>query len=114
MSSVVQDALAALVHPARREILRLVVGEELPVSELAARAGIAQPATSQHLRTLREAGLVTVRVDGPRRFYRVDFEGLERLRSELAAFWVPNLDALRRAAEAEHLATTDEVRASAR
>ena len=91
--------LAALSHPGRRAILRLVLTEEMPVGELAARTGIPQPATSQHLRTLRDAGLVIVRIDGPRRLYRVDFEGLGRLRSELEAFWFPSLDALRDAAE---------------
>ena len=101
MSSVPQDALAALSHPARRELLRLVVAEELPVGELAERTGMPQPATSQHLRALRDAGLVTVRIDGPRRFYRVDVAGITALKAELEAFWTPSLDALREAAEAE-------------
>src|SRR5688572_2897268 len=93
MSTMPPDAIAALSHPARREILRLVVSEELPVGELAQRTGIPQPATSQHLRTLRDAGLVSVRVDGPRRLYRVDVAGIQALRAELDAFWTPNLDA---------------------
>jgi DNA-binding transcriptional ArsR family regulator len=101
MSSVPQDALATLSHPARRELLRLVLAEELPVGELAERTGMPQPATSQHLRALRDAGLVTVRVDGPRRFYRVDIVGIAALRAELEAFWAPSLDALRKAAETD-------------
>ena len=110
MSTVPPDAVAALAHPVRREILRLVVDEELPVGEIATRTGLPQPVTSQHLRTLRDAGLVHVRVDGPRRFYRVDFDGIERLRAELEAFWTPNLDALRRAAEAAEAAESGERR----
>lgn len=82
-------------------MLRLVVDDERPVGELAEEAGLSQPAASQHLKVLREAGLVQVRIDGPRRLYRVDAEGLGRLQRELDGFWSPALDALKRAAEAE-------------
>ena len=54
----------------------------------------------EHLKVLRDAGLVRGRVDGQRRLYRVDSEGLERLRGELDAFWQPALAALKDAAEA--------------
>lgn len=81
-------------------MLRLVLDRELTVSELAERVGVSQPAASQHLKILRDAGLVRGRVDGRRRLYRVDGEGLERLRSELDAFWGPALAALKEAAEA--------------
>jgi DNA-binding transcriptional ArsR family regulator len=80
-------------------MLRLVLDHELPVSELVVRTGMKQPAVSQHLKILRETGLMKVRIDGPRRLYRVDFEGLERLRTELGEFWSASLDALRAAAE---------------
>jgi DNA-binding transcriptional ArsR family regulator len=80
-------------------MLRLVLDRELPVSELAAQVGVSQPAASQHLRVLRDAGLVRGRVDGRRRLYRVDPEGLERLRRELDAYWGPALAALKHAAE---------------
>jgi DNA-binding transcriptional ArsR family regulator len=96
----VQQAIEAISHPARRDMLRLVIDRELPVSELAERIGVSQPAASQHLRVLREAGLVRGRVDGRRRLYRVDAEGLERLRRELDDFWGPALGALKEAAEA--------------
>jgi DNA-binding transcriptional ArsR family regulator len=96
----VQAALEAISHPGRREILRLVLDGELTVNDLAERVGISQPAASQHLRVLREAGLVRGRVDGRRRLYRVDAEGLERLRSELDRYWAPALTALKHAAEA--------------
>jgi len=95
------DALEAIAHPGRRAMLRLVLDRELPVGELAARTGMKQPAVSQHLKVLRQAGLMSVRVDGSRRLYRVDFEGLERLRAELGDFWSVNLAALRAAAEVD-------------
>lgn len=94
-----QDALAAIAHQGRRKMLGLVLEHELTVGEIARRTGMSQPATSQQLKVLRDAGLVEVRVDGPRRLYRVDFEAIQRLRSELDAFWGGHLDALRRAAE---------------
>jgi DNA-binding transcriptional ArsR family regulator len=94
-----QAAIDAISHPGRRAILRLVLDRERPVSELAERVGVSQPAASQHLKVLRDAGLVQGRVDGRRRLYRVDTEGLERLRRELDAYWGPALDALKDAAE---------------
>jgi uncharacterized protein YndB with AHSA1/START domain len=60
---------------------------------------VSQPAASQHLKVLRDAGLVRGRVEGRRRLYRVDGEGLERLRRELDAYWGPALAALKDAAE---------------
>ncbi len=93
------DLIEAIAHPGRRAMLRLVIDNECPAGELADHIGMSQPATSQHLKILRDAGLVTVRVDGPRRLYRVDPSGLERLRSELDDFWQPSLQALKDAAE---------------
>ena len=95
-----QEAIDAIAHPGRRAILRLVLDRELPVGELAEQVGLSQPAASQHLKVLRDAGLVRGRVDGRRRLYRVDVEGLERLRQELDAYWGPALAALKDAAEA--------------
>jgi DNA-binding transcriptional ArsR family regulator len=96
-----QEAVDAIAHPGRRAMLRLVLDRELPVSEIAERVGLSQPAASQHLKVLRDAGLVRGRVDGRRRLYRVDLEGLERLRRQLDAYWGPALAALKEAAEAE-------------
>jgi DNA-binding transcriptional ArsR family regulator len=93
-----QEAIEAFAHPRRRAMLRLVLDQELAVGELAERTGLSQPAASQHLKVLRDAGLVRGRVDGRRRLYRVDFEGLERLRRELDAYWGPALEALKDAA----------------
>ena len=95
-----QEAIDAIAHPGRRALLRLVLDQELPVSELAQRTGLSQPAASQHLQVLRTAGLARGRVDGRRRLYRVDLEGLERLRRELDTYWGPALRALKDAAEA--------------
>ena len=95
-----QEAIDAIAHPGRRAILRLVLERELPVGELAEQVGLSQPAASQHLKVLRDAGLVRGRVDGRRRLYQVDAEGLERLRQELDAYWGPALAALKDAAEA--------------
>jgi DNA-binding transcriptional ArsR family regulator len=95
-----QAAIEAISHPGRRAMLRLVLDRELPVGELAERVGLSQPAASQHLKVLRDAGLVRGRVDGRRRLYRVDAQGLERLRAELDAYWGPALAALKDAAEA--------------
>jgi DNA-binding transcriptional ArsR family regulator len=97
----VADILEAIAHPGRRAMLRAVTYRELAAGELAELAGLKQPAASQHLRVLRDAGLVDVRVDGPRRLYRANAEGLARLRAELDGFWRPNLRTLKRAAERE-------------
>ncbi len=96
MASSVQDALEALAHPGRRRLLQFLMDQERQAGELAVLAGMSQPGTSQHLRVLREAGLVTVRHDGPRRIYRVDFKGLQALRSELNDFWGKHLTELQR------------------
>jgi DNA-binding transcriptional ArsR family regulator len=69
------EALRALAHPARRAMLRLVWDAERPASELAEAAGLSRPAASQHLKQLRDAGLVSVRVDANRRLYRRTWSG---------------------------------------
>jgi DNA-binding transcriptional ArsR family regulator len=96
-----QAAIEALSHPTRRAILRLVLDRELPVGELAQQTRVSQPAASQHLKVLRDAGLVRGRVDGRRRLYQVDLQGLQRLQAELDSLWKPALLALKEAAEAE-------------
>ncbi len=80
-------------------MLRLVVSQECSVGDLVEATGLSQPAASQHLKVLRDAGLVRVRADGPRRLYRVDPDGLGALRAELDAFWAPALESLRTASE---------------
>ena len=95
-----QAAIEALSHPTRRAMLRLVLDRELPVGALAQQTGVSQPAASQHLKVLRDAGLVRGRVDGRRRLYQVDLQGLQRLRAELDTLWEPALLALKQATEA--------------
>jgi DNA-binding transcriptional ArsR family regulator len=96
------DPVQAIANPARREILRLVWDRELPASEIAARVKLTAPATSQHLRVLRDAHLVAVRVDANRRLYRIRPDGLEELRSILDSFWTGRLASLKQAAEELH------------
>jgi DNA-binding transcriptional ArsR family regulator len=98
----VQAALEAIVEPRRREILRLVRDRELAAGQIAAHFDVTRQAISQHLGTLRDAGLVTERREGTRRIYRARPEGLSQVRAFLDEFWGPRLKALKREAEAEH------------
>src|SRR6478735_10919982 len=70
------DVFNAVAEPQRREILVLLRGGELPVTELAQELGITQPGASKHLRVLREVGLVRDRQAGKQRLYRLDARGL--------------------------------------
>lgn len=97
-----QAAIDALAEPRRREILKLVRSSELPAGAIAEQFGdVTRPAISQHLRTLREAGLVEERRDGTRRLYRARPQGLADLRRFLDEFWDERLDVLREEAERE-------------
>jgi DNA-binding transcriptional ArsR family regulator len=91
----VDAALRALAHPGRRQMLALVWDAERTSSELASRCGFSKPAASQHLKVLREAELVDVRVDGTRRLYRARAEQLAAVRSLLDAFWGDRLGRLK-------------------
>lgn len=95
------EGFRALAHVDRRSLLRLIGSHECPVGELAESAGLAQPTTSQHLKVLRDAGLVTVRVDGNRRLYSLDFARVSALRAVLDGFWNDRLAALKATAEAD-------------
>ena len=93
------DAFAALAEPRRREILRLVSGAELSVGDIARRFDVTRPAISQHLRVMKEAGLVTERRDGTKRLYRAKPETIAELRAYLEEFWDDSLRSLKAAAE---------------
>ena len=94
--------LHALAEPRRRAILGLVRDSERPSGEIAAHfPDVSGPAISQHLRVLREAGLVRERRQGTRRLYRARPEGLAELRAWLRDFWDERLLRLRDAAEDE-------------
>lgn len=92
-------AFKALGHRDRRALLRSIAGGERPVGELAAATELDQPVASQHLKVLRDAGLVAVRVDGNRRLYSIDFARFGEIRRFLDEFWSTKLDALKAAAE---------------
>jgi DNA-binding transcriptional ArsR family regulator len=69
------------------------------VGQLARELPVSRPAVSQHLRVLKEAGLVSDQRDGSRRLYEVDLDGVETMRTYLDSFWSDALAAFRRAAE---------------
>jgi len=81
------DAMQAFADPSRRAILDCLIRGERAVSEVVSTLGLSQPAVSQHLRVLLDAGLVTVRRDGRRRLYRPSSDGLEALRDEVERYW---------------------------
>jgi DNA-binding transcriptional ArsR family regulator len=94
-----EDAIRALAHPGRRAMLHLVWDEERPATELADAAGLSRSAASQHLKLLRDTGLITVRVDATRRLYRADLARVAEVASFLDDFWATPLERLRAAAE---------------
>src|SRR3954464_7016345 len=96
-----EAALKAIAAPRRRQILRLVRGDELSAGEIASHFEVTRPAVSQHLNVLKEAGLVSERRNGTRRLYRARPEGLAELKDFLTDFWDVRLDALKRQAEKE-------------
>ncbi len=94
------QAFAALADPTRRRIVELLTEREYAAGELANRFALSQPAVSQHLRSLRDAGLVRVRRDAQRRIYALEPRGLAEIDAWLARyrrFWATHLDALERA-----------------
>lgn len=96
------EAVRAIGERRRREILRLLIARELPAGTIAQRfRDVSRPAVSQHLRVLKEAGLITERRDGTRRLYRADPVRIARLRAYLDTFWGERLEALRLGAEEE-------------
>jgi DNA-binding transcriptional ArsR family regulator len=96
-----QTAIQALAEPRRREILQLIRDRELSAGEIASGFDVSRPAISQHLGVLKEAGLVSERREGTKRFYRARPEGLSELREFLEGFWAFSLKQLKREAESE-------------
>jgi DNA-binding transcriptional ArsR family regulator len=84
---------SALADPTRREVFDRLRSGPRPVSALAAGLPVSRPAVSQHLKILKEAGLVTDQPDGARRLYRIDRDGLASMRAWLDRFWDTALDA---------------------
>ena len=91
------ETFEVLAEPNRRRILDLLLDAERPVGDLVAATALSQPSVSKHLRVLREAGLVEVRVDAQRRLYRVRPEPLRAVDEWLLPYrrlWSARLDAL--------------------
>ena len=94
------DAFLALADPTRRQIIESLASGESAFGDLADQFDMSRPAVSQHLKVLREAGLVHVRKDAQRRIYRLNAEGLDELGEWLDSvkrFWGARLDDLERA-----------------
>ncbi|HWG35487.1 MAG TPA: metalloregulator ArsR/SmtB family transcription factor [Gemmatimonadaceae bacterium] len=81
------NAWAALGDPMRRAIVERIAKRPLPVGEIASKLPISRPAVSQHLKVLKDAGLVLERPIGTRRLYSLNPTGFEALRADLDRFW---------------------------
>ncbi len=92
--------LDALGDPTRRAVLRLLRGGPLPVAEIAREFTISRPAISQHLRVLKDAGLVTDEAVATRRLYQLNPEAFASLRAYFDDFWEGALGEFKRRAEA--------------
>jgi DNA-binding transcriptional ArsR family regulator len=92
-------ALQALADPTRRRVFERLRGGPQAVGRLAAGLPVSRPAVSQHLKVLKEAGLVSEEQEGTRRIYRIDPHGLAQLRAWLDQFWEMALDAFKAEAE---------------
>lgn len=95
------DVVRAISDSTRRDILRLVRGDELTAGQIAAQFSVTRPAISQHLKVLKDAGLIVERREGTRRLYQARREGLAELRAELEWMWDDGLTKLKELAEAE-------------
>jgi DNA-binding transcriptional ArsR family regulator len=85
------EGFAALGDPTRREIFARIAERPRAVGELARELPVSRPAVSQHLRVLKDAGLVMDRAEGNRRIYQADPAGLAALRAQLDTFWTQAL-----------------------
>ena len=92
-------ALDVLADPTRRSIFERLADGPQAVGELAGHFPVSRPAVSQHLKVLKDAGLVTDRADGRRRLYAVDPRGIEDMREWLDRFWDRALAAFKDAVE---------------
>ncbi|MBT8144180.1 MAG: metalloregulator ArsR/SmtB family transcription factor [Gammaproteobacteria bacterium] len=91
------DTFYALADPTRRQIVETLAGGEQSFGDLADRFQMSRPAVSQHLKVLREAGIVTARADAQRRIYRLEDGGLAEVDAWLARlrrYWNARLDRL--------------------
>jgi DNA-binding transcriptional ArsR family regulator len=93
------DALAALADPTRRTIFERVADRPRAVGELALELPVSRPAVSQHLKVLKDAGLVIDHHAGTRRIYQLNLDGVDALRAYLDQFWNRSLTAFKAAVE---------------
>ena len=98
------NALAVLADPTRRRVFERLRAGPRPVNLLAAGLPVSRPAVSQHLKVLKEAGLVEERSEGVRRIYSLRREGLTELREWLDSFWGDALEAFKLESERSHRA----------
>jgi DNA-binding transcriptional ArsR family regulator len=91
--------LQALADDTRRDLFEKIAAQPQTVADLARAVPVSQPAVSQHLKVLKEAGLVADRAEGRRRIYAIDPNGLGPLRAWLDQFWDQQLAAFQRAVE---------------
>ena len=94
-----ENAFAALADPTRRRVFERLRSGPKPVARIARGLPVSRPAVSQHLKVLKEAGLVTDRPEGTRRVYQIDPHGLAALRAWLDRFWDEALTAFKIEAE---------------
>jgi len=92
-------ALAAIADPTRRQVFERLAAGPRSVGELARGLPVSRPAVSQHLKVLKDAGLVADRAEGTRRVYEIDPHGLGALRAWLDQFWGDALAAFKAEAE---------------
>ena len=99
MSAYVLDGWAALGDPTRRTVFARLAAAPSAVGELADTMPVSRPAVSQHLKILKNAGLVLDERAGSRRIYRVNPDGLNQMRTELDSFWNDTLTAYKQLVE---------------
>lgn len=94
------DAFIALSDPTRRSLVEMLADGERSFGELAEGFAMSRPAVSQHLKVLRDAGIVVSRPDAQRRIYRLNDGGLDAVDAwldKVRSYWAPRLDRLERA-----------------
>ena len=101
MNTYGDDALALLGDPSRRAIFELLARHPSSVGELARQLPISRPAVSQHLKVLKDGGLVASESEGTRRVYRLNPDGVGAVRAYLDRVWQDALAAFQKAAEAD-------------
>jgi DNA-binding transcriptional ArsR family regulator len=100
-SSSALNGFAALGDPTRRKIFELVADQPSAVVDIARELPVSRPAVSQHLKVLKEAGLVIESAEGTRRIYRLDPRGIGAMRDWLDAHWANALDAFKNFVDAQ-------------